>query len=1523
MQPAVQAGGGGPPSCPPHSGHDSSKQLLKSDSDHPPATNYSASGKSRKRERGSHQTADPQERDRSAKPDDNDSKRPRRERINSSNGGSNKIEDMSNFLDKSGVLFNSAGVDRLYDIMLHHDLNDNSRQFSSHVVYRTWLAGLIVATDREDCLSRFFELGGLALLDEWLQETHRGKVGGGGASSKETEKNIEDLLLNIIKALEKLPVDLDALKSCNAGKSVNNLRCHKNPEIHKRAKKLVDTWKKKVGAELDITKSSSVQGSGWTCKPAASYDSSHLLKCGRGSVDGVVRFSGACTATVKVSGHNNSSSLGEVLTNPIPMSLGKTSPAMIKENSASHIQSGNNAPAEMFGGASVPDERSSNNQSLGDGIWSNGPNKSAGPLTNVSANSKAGNSTPHVSAKENLGIGMNGTSKDVGSGKPLVWSRSASTNMDKSSSMSVTSDKSASESAKLETSSNQRSNCRVPSSGRNNVLNAAVEGGVTTSRSSPLDRHSSLGMESFDGRSRSQTTSCIEDARAAIGTRTPGPDGIDKIVDPLEKGNEEMGRQCRTGEVECHSSESQLSFSSTQCCTASFKESPLHCQAQWMDDKMQDIQRKKGEKSSGRASDAENTGISLLACVAADESSRSGKDVFAPPVKNKHLKDTEHDREKFSADSIKQQQNTGAMHARTVADATDAKEMGDCHRPSIDRQMRNSGVGAVGMGQSDENTAAGEEIALDHRSPKKNLEGTTLPRDDRTLDDLQNDLSSSPSGKSHGDQKPEEREVEPDLSRDYGSPLDMASKDALDKKQLLHHPKRTTVDTSFTISGSGRYGSSGEEDNGRDEKDDGTKTATEPTFRFPGEDALDVAVQVAMEVKQEMEEKHILETETSHQSMVISKDNIESQVAKECKPKLIDCLKDAGKSDMGMHSQLDGNLSAMNAITCQVEGGNTEKCDSKAVEQPTACPPYKERENSACSSQAFDGWPHEPNKLKYAVDEAQHGIPSSSRPFQSTISNLLPEVLAVPNSTRSRTATPDQTTEVALSTDIEAPEKHDFDLNEGIMLDEGPQEPAAVSYPVSSIPSFSVVSNSAISSSSLSVPIAVVASTKGAFIPPASPLKGKGELGWRGSAATSAFRPAEPRRTPDRNPDKCQNATEADGRITDRNPDRCQAANETGRTSDRCQAATETDMPLAPGKRASQPLFDFDLNVADEGLLEEGTTVTAKFPTLLSTPSNIHSSVKLDLDLNRADESEENGPALISDHRKTEVLDISSRNNGSSGGAKRIKHDFDLNDGLCMDDTIVADDSIASQGNARVVGNQASSVVGLKMAGEMINLNPWSHTGGPIPAVAMPAYAPVRPESPFSVAVPQTFFSVGQGQAIPSFHTDIYRPPNGFSSSTAAAFSYPMQSPGFPYTGYPFGFSSASFPAVSASFLDSSGSHPFTPGASQILTSGAILPPHIRHPYLMGLTKIPTPNNDRIWPRQNLDLNSGPETFEAESKEERAVSKHVAVLEGPLITDGQTRVIRQSSASADSFKRKEPEVGWDLNRFELKQEIRR
>ncbi|CBI34963.3 unnamed protein product, partial [Vitis vinifera] len=49
-------------------------------------------------------------------------------------------------------------------------------------------------------------------------------------------------------------------------------------------------------------------------------------------------------------------------------------------------------------------------------------------------------------------------------------------------------------------------------------------------------------------------------------------------------------------------------------------------------------------------------------------------------------------------------------------------------------------------------------------------------------------------------------------------------------------------------------------------------------------------------------------------------------------------------------------------------------------------------------------------------------------------------------------------------------------------------------------------------SGSFPASITVTAAAKGSFVPPENLLRTKGELGWKGSAATSAFRPAEPRK---------------------------------------------------------------------------------------------------------------------------------------------------------------------------------------------------------------------------------------------------------------------------------------------------------------------------------------------------------------------------------------------------------------------------
>ncbi|KAK1320381.1 hypothetical protein QJS10_CPA03g02255 [Acorus calamus] len=94
-----------------------------------------------------------------------------------------------------------------------------------------------------------------------------------------------------------------------------------------------------------------------------------------------------------------------------------------------------------------------------------------------------------------------------------------------------------------------------------------------------------------------------------------------------------------------------------------------------------------------------------------------------------------------------------------------------------------------------------------------------------------------------------------------------------------------------------------------------------------------------------------------------------------------------------------------------------------------------------------------------------------------------------------------QITAVVVPKSVADDERCFFDLNEDLVMEE--TECALVHAPTSQ-------------SGNLSAPIPVVATSKGTPVLPASPLHFEGVLGWKGSAATSAFHPPSPRRTPDR-----------------------------------------------------------------------------------------------------------------------------------------------------------------------------------------------------------------------------------------------------------------------------------------------------------------------------------------------------------------------------------------------------------------------
>lgn len=216
--------------------------------------------------------------------------------------------------------------------------------------------------------------------------------------------------------------------------------------------------------------------------------------------------------------------------------------------------------------------------------------------------------------------------------------------------------------------------------------------------------------------------------------------------------------------------------------------------------------------------------------------------------------------------------------------------------------------------------------------------------------------------------------------------------------------------------------------------------------------------------------------------------------------------------------------------------------------------------------------------------------------------------------------------------------KLEFDLNEGLGSDDG-KFGETINFNTTSsavaVPEVSSLSSPASSSSAnLSAPIAVnTNAAKEPFVPPDDLLRANVEAGWKGSAATSAFHPAEPRKI-----------MEIPTNI-----------------------ANTSHSPDCLGKQSHPPL-DFNLNVADERIIEDADPQSSphNMVSLCDCRGNIeeihhemtgsvlaYGSVGVGLDLDHADDASTDGVSW-------------SLRNGQKADVN-VHRDFDLNDEPVVD----------------------------------------------------------------------------------------------------------------------------------------------------------------------------------------------------------------------------------------------------------------
>ncbi|XP_057995602.1 uncharacterized protein LOC110660483 isoform X2 [Hevea brasiliensis] len=1447
MHATVQPGGRSPKAM---NGPMSTSQLKPgSDSVHNSASSFPSQVKGKKRERGD-QGSEPVKRERSSKMDDGDPGHSRPESIWKS--------EIATFTEKGGLV-DFEGVEKLVQLMLPEK---NEKRID--LVGRSILAGVIAATEKFDCLNLFVQLRGLPVLDEWLQEVHKGKIGD-GSSPKDSDKSIEVFLLVLLRALDKLPVNLHALQMCNIGKSVNHLRTHKNLEIQKKARTLVDTWKKRVEAEMDA-KSGSNQAVSWAARsrlPEVSHGGNRHLGASSDVAmkSSPAQVSASKNAPVKLvpgetTAKSASASPGSMKSAPSSASVGNN----LKEGQARNtgVSGGSDPPLTAAGDekSSSSSQSHNNSQSCSSdhakaGGHSVKEDARSSTAVSMSANKIIGSSSRYRKSMNGFpGPTSSGVQKETGSSRNSSLRRSPGS--EKVPQSSLTCEKmvdvpvAEGNNHKLivKLSNRGRSPARTASGGSledPSVMNSRASSPVLSEKHDQFDRNVKEKSDVYRANTIAdvKTESWQSNDFKEVLTGSDEGDGS-----PAAVPDEDNCRTCDETRKLAEVSKAASSSSGNEHKSGKLHEGSFSSINALIESCV------KYSEVNASLDVGDEVGMNLLAAVAAGEMSKS--DVASP--------------------SHSPQRNVTVAEHSCIS--TDSKI-----KPySSDKLMPDQGQ-SVDDEHEKRSIVASNALA-------KNTEVKTEVK---------------PSSLSEG--KP---------TGDVNTHLNSSSMDSQQVAEPCVESKVKSEETLIGTSSAVPSGSLAEKtSNGGgietwQEKAHGNSNAgglsdakEDLCNSFVTEDKFNVSGVVGTEAVVESCPYPSLEIDSENKQNLNNELNVACQAGQ--KPLVVmhsECTK--GSAGRVLHP----SDSSKDIISENVGEAKAEKAD----EMDTRSPKQKTEEESNIGSAVTDQKGDCMESLEGNQCNEQHsGVPMPLHKLSPTVVQE-PELQARSRGSKLSGIEVDETEECTSATADAVPSsaagesdkeaKVEFDLNEGFSGDDGRSgEPNNLRAPecsnavqlISPLP-LPVSSGS----SALPASITVASAAKRPFVPPEDLLRNRGELGWKGSAATSAFRPAEPRK-----------------------------ALET------VVSVTSISLPDAPSAKPSRPPLDIDLNVPDERILEDmasrstaqGTGSIADLAsnhdlahdeTLGSAP--VRNSGGLDLDLNRVDEPTDISNQLISNGHRLDVQlqPTKSSSGGILNGEVSVRRDFDLNDGPLVDEMSVEPNVQQTRSSAP----SQLSVSGLRMNNtEMGNFSSWFPQGNPYSAVTIQSNLPDRGEQPFPVVTPggpQRMLAPPSGSN--PFSADVYRG-SVLSSSPAVPFpSTPFQYV-FPF-GANFPLPSATLSGGSTTYVDSSsgGRLCFPAIHSQVLAPAGAVPSHYPRPFVVSL---PDNNNNgstdssRKWGRQGLDLNAGPLGPEIEGRDATSslASRQLSVASSQAFSEEQSRMFQVAGGSV--LKRKEPDGGWE------------
>ncbi|CAH8392938.1 unnamed protein product [Eruca vesicaria subsp. sativa] len=1303
---------------------------VKTGTDSMSSSSFSSQGKGRKRERGD-QGSESVKRERSSRIDDSGSGFVRTE--------SSLKSEIAKITEK-GRLVDSEGVERLVQLML-----PERNEKKTDLIGRSILASVVAATDKFDCLSRFVQLRGLPVFDEWLQEIHKGKIGD-GSSPKDNGRSVDDFLLILLRALDKLPVNLNALQTCNIGKSVNHLRSHKNSEIGKKARSLVDTWKKRVEAEMDA-KSGSNQGASW---PGRSRQS----EVSHGS-----RHSGVSADAAKTSASHLHPSKSVSVTIP----------------SDNNVKSATTSPCST---------RSAPSPGTGVAVVNDGQHRDTGAVH-----------------------------REVGLSRSFSSQRT--TTFEKVSQSTLTPEK-ALDVPVAEGCSNKFI-VKLPKRGRSPAQ--TFSGGSFEDYAAGSSRAPSpVPSEKHDQADRNVKD--ISDTNRA----TVSLDGSSKIEDIAKPTSPTLGDVVKA-EKKHGGSHSSMNALIESCV----------------------------RDSEANEASAEDVGMNLLATVAADEMSKSP--VASPSVSR--VSDS-----LMNDKSISEKHTTGITKSVVALPSEQAEAL--AKDPTVVEHVSSSGEQNVNDSKPSDSEI--EEL--------QRLVDQCLEESNENSDDIA-PTAGHTSGIGGNISDDGDSGVVTDLKTDEISKTDRMAETATRTGDSALR-KCKTIGISQNATDSLTAEDSHLETVGGAQVEDKPKVMLSSELVNKMGEVSEFAKDRSTEnVDRSMPEKNSDDNDcggtandrkaacTSVSDPVSdTTERVETSAPAECKA-IVLCPKVESLAVANTHSDV--------VVDDKKEQKPLVALSSELVKEMGEDVKVSSGFSKGVAAEKIDMGINHVNQTDKKIKPVTAHLDSSITKKEvehleasiksAEVGKQCPTIVCADgNEAQECTSVAKDVPSVSAGSEMDT--KVEFDLNEGFKGDDtrvGNSNNFSGSVCLTPTP---------LPSSQPPASITVAAAAKGAFVPCDDLLRNKATVGWRGSAATSAFRPPEPRKVQEAVPPSVNNVTSCDASRTPVNQ--------------------------------TKTFFDFDLNVPDDRALEDLPSQRFANPT--------NSSSGLDLDLNRLDDpADMNNHTISSGHR---VDSSFHQANLSSGGLR----DFDLNDGPAVDDVDV-ESSMGFSQNSR---SAQPMMTGIRMSAENMapGFSSWFPAANSYAAMSIPQVLPERDDQPFPVITsngPQRMG--GPTSRVSSFTPDMYRGPVLLSSPAVSFPPTTFQYPGFPF-GSSFPLSSANFSGASTPYMDSSSSGRlcFPPVNSQILGPGVAISSNYPRPYVVSLPNgssnggVSNSNNDAKWFRPGLDLNSGPGGHETDGRDEAALVQRQLSSSGSLPLKDEARMYQMSGGT---LKRKDPDSGWD------------